>query len=255
MSLRSILMSADPVRVLRDLDVSGELADVEVTLADLRMEIPAGYQHKDNLTHSLQVLQNAIDRETDGPDLILRTAALFHDIGKPATREFHDEGVVTFEAHEVVGARMVRKILRAHGYSKDEISEISLLIAYHMRSHGFMEKNWTDSAVRRLKTDAGDDVTLNRLMIIFYSDITTKFEKKKKKMHAGVDALKAKIDEIAKADARKALRPALTGHDIMTIFGIKPGKELGPIMKFLNSDEGVVLSATEAEKAVRERFF
>lgn len=255
MSLRSILLSPDPVTVLRELDATGKLGEVEPTLAELRMSIPAGYHHKDNLTHSIQVLQNAIDQETGEADIVLRTVALFHDVGKPATRKFHGKGVVTFDGHEVVGARMVKRILVKHGYSKEEIRVISKLVALHMRSHGFTEQKWTDSGVRRLLTDVGDVAHLGNLMILFYADITTGNARKKVKLHESVDALKIKMAEIQATDARKALRPALTGHDVMAMFNLSPGKELGLIMKFLNSDEGIRLTAEEAEETIKAKFF
>lgn len=254
MSLRDILLSDDPVAVLRNLDATHKLRELEPTLADLRMDIPKGYHHKDNLTHSLKVLENAIQRETT-VDLVLRTAALFHDVGKPATRKFHDKGLVTFDGHETVGARMVKKILVKHGYSKSEIAEISKLVAFHMRSHGFTEQKWTDSAVRRLITEVGDNAVMARLLVVFYADVTTRFPEKRKNLHRAVDALKEKMDEVASLDARKALRPSLSGHDIMELFSLTPGRELGAIMKFLNSDEGIVLSREDAIQAVKDKFF
>ncbi len=253
-TLREILISEDPVEVLRSFDVSGKLTSLEPSLTQLRMEIPSGYHHKDNLTHSLQVLENAIARETNGPDLILRTAALFHDIGKPATRKFGKKGVVTFENHETVGAFQVRKILKQHGYTKAEIQEIAKIVAFHMRSHGFTSELWTDSAVRRLMAEVGDETTMERLIVVFYADITTKFEHKRKALHASVDNLVEEMRKVREKDARKALRPAVDGNELMEMFDLKPGPELGKMMKFLNSDEGVHLTKEEALEAVRERF-
>lgn len=254
-SLKSILLSADPVGVLREFDASGKLQELEPSLAGLRMSIPAGYHHKDNLTHSLQVLQNAIDRETEGTDLVLRTAALFHDVGKPDTRKFGRKGLVTFDGHETVGAYQIRKILKRHGYEKSQIEEIAKIVAFHMRSHGFTAEQWTDSAVRRLMTEVGDAKTMQRLVVVFYADITTKYDDKRQKLHASVDELVKAMAAVRDADARKALRPAVDGHEIMTTFQLSPGPELGKVMKFLNSDEGVKLTKEEALAEVRARFF
>jgi poly(A) polymerase len=252
--LKEILLSDNAVEKLIELDTSGDLKNVEPTLAALRMEIPKGYHHKDNLTHSIQVLQNAINRETNGPDLILRTAALFHDIGKPATRAFHDKGVVTFVNHETVGANMVNKILIKHGYVKKDIKTIAMLIRFHMRSHGFTTELWTDSAIRRLITDVGDEQNMQKLVTIFYSDVTTQFAKKKANMHASVTGLVEMIKEVQEQDARKALRPALNGNEVMELFDLKPGAELGKIMKFLNTDEGIKLTKEEAIKEIQNSF-
>lgn len=251
--LRELLLTSDPVRELKALKDKGILGDLEPTLAALEMEIPAGYNHKNNLTHSFEVLQNAIDRETDGPDLILRTAALFHDIGKPDTREFGKRGVVTFTNHDVVGSKIVRRVLPKHGYSKSETDKIARLVFMHMRSHTF-ELGWSESAVRRLITDAGSNVQLERLIVIFYSDATTKIPGKKESLHSKVKALGDELARVEAADARAALRPALNGNEIAEFLGIKPGPELGKVMKFLNSDENVGLSRDETLALVEAKF-
>lgn len=245
-TLKNILMSDNAVSTLREMDRCGTLRDLEPTLADLRMPMPAGNVHKDNLTHSIQVLENSIARETDGPDLILRTAALFHDIGKPATRKFNGRKSVTFDAHEAVGASITRKVLNSHNYTKSEISEISKIVALHMRSHGFGDGDWTDSAVRRLITDAGSDRIMDRLIIVFYADATTSNINKLNKHHKAVDALSNAVTNVRTKDARKSLRPAVNGNEVMAMLNIGPGPELGKIMKFLNSDEGIHLSRDEA---------
>lgn len=252
--LKTLLMQEDVVATLRGLDKSGKLRTVEPTLAELRMSIPKGYHHKDNLTHSLQVLENAIAFEENGPDLILRAAALFHDIGKPATRKFGVKGSVTFDGHETVGAFIVRKVLKKHGFTREEIAEIAVLVAFHMRSHGFTSEKWTDSAVRRLMAEVSSEETMTRLVAIFYSDVTTRFEDKKKSLHASVDGLVEAMKLVRAKDARDSLRPAIDGHFVMETFDIKRGPELGRIMKFLNSDEGIFLSKDDAVAEIRKRF-
>lgn len=245
-TLQNILLASDPAQILHQMDKENKLAELETTLADLRMDIPKGYHHKDNLTHSINVLANAVSMEQNGTDLILRTAALFHDIGKPATRKFEANGEVTFNAHEVVGAKMVKTILRKHGYAEEQIKTISLLIRFHMRSYGYTVDKWTDSGVRRLIAEAQTKDNLNRLLVLFYSDVTTKIPQKKAKLHSNLDALKARILEVEAKDARKALRPAVNGNQIMEKFDLKPGPELGKVMSYLNSDEGLKLTQEEA---------
>lgn len=249
--LKSLLLADDPVAELRDLHASGNLGKFEKSLADLRMEIPKGYHHKDNLEHSFRVLQNAIDREDSGKDLILRSAALFHDVGKPATREFHEKGKVTFSFHEVVGAKMSRKIFKRHGYSPEDVQDISRLIALHMNSHSF-SAGWNESAVRRLSTSAGSDLQLDRLVKVFYSDTTTTNEKKMRGILKGIDALAAELERVKAKDARAALRPALNGAEVGEMFGLKQGPELGLFMKFLNTDENVRLDREAAVAALLE---
>ena len=243
--MKNILLSEDPVKELRALIATGELARLEPTLAELLMPIPNDYHHKDNLEHSIRVLGNAITREANGPDLILRTAALFHDIGKPATRQFGTKGNVTFTNHDTVGAKMVKKILRPHGYTKTEITEIAILIKMHMRSHTF-KTGWTESAVRRMIVDVGSAEQLDRLIVIFYSDATTKLDAKRESIHRNVALLKEALDKVKKKDARAKLRPALNGYEVATLLNLEPGIELGKAMKLLNQDEHIYLGRQEA---------
>jgi len=252
--MKQLMMMNNPVEVLYGMVSDGTLREFESTLADLRMPIKPGYHHKDNLVHSIKVLENAISREVDGPDLVLRTAALFHDIGKPATRKFNGRKSVTFDGHEYVGAKMMKSILTRHGYTKNEIQKISKIVSLHMRSHGFGEGDWTDSAVRRLMNDAGSSEILDKLIVVFYADATTANKQKLHNHHKGIQKLSIEINRVQKEDARKALRPALNGNEVMEIFNLSPGRELGKIMKFLNSDEGVHLSKDEALSYIRENF-
>jgi len=252
-ALKDLLLSANPVEQLRALHNSGRLRAFEPSIADLKMDVPKGYHHKDNLEHSFKVLQNAIDREKNGADLILRTAALFHDVGKPATRAFGAKGVVTFTNHDVVGAKIIRPILRNHGYSASEIKAISALIHAHMRSHTF-KSGWSESAVRRLGVDAGSIEQLQRLIIIFYSDATTGFDDKRDKIHRNVAELAGELERVIAKDARAALRPALNGMEVAELLGMTPGPELGKVMKFLNTDEMVGLPKDEAIKIIRSKF-
>ena len=254
MNLKDFLMQADPVSALRRLVATGTLKNLEPSLVALKMEIPCGYHHKDNLEHSIRVLERAIEREPAGADLVLRTAALFHDVGKPATRKFGRPGEVTFQNHAEAGAKMLKKILKRHGYTLEERAQIEQLVSLHMRAYGFGEAEWSDSGVRRLATDAGSQEALDRLIIIFYSDLTTKNDRKRLAVERGIARLETALARVRAADARKALRPALDGHELMELTGLRPGKELGSLMKFLNRDEMVGLPRDEALAALREAF-
>lgn len=251
--LKAILMGKNPVKELRALHTKDELRTLEPSLADLLMPIPAGYHHKDNLEHSLRVLDNAIAKENNGPDLVLRTAALFHDIGKPATRQFGARGNVTFTNHDVVGARMVKRILPAHGYTKKEVAQVATLVFMHMRSHTF-KTGWTESAVRRMIVDVGSEEQLERLIAIFYSDATTKIDSNRESIHRNVALLSKALDDVQKKDARAKLRPALNGNEVAALLNLTPGPELGKVMKFLNSDQNIGLNREEAVKLVQTKF-
>lgn len=244
-NLKELMLSKDPVGDLWNMVNNGTLADFEQNIANLKMDIPTGYHHKDNLVHSIHVLENAINMEFNGPDLILRTAALLHDIGKPATRKLGAKKSVSFDGHEIIGARLAKKILASHGFSKQEKDDITLLIRLHMRSHGFDKGDWTDSGVRRLIHDVDNEPNLKKLIILFKADSTTKNKAKKNAVLNSIKHLESEIERIKLEDKRKALRPALNGNDVMRIFNLSPGRDLGKIMKFLNTDEGIYLTETE----------
>lgn len=223
-----------------DLLVETGLAQVVMPeVPALRMERDEHMQHKDVYAHSMQVLRQAMDQEEDGPDLILRWAALLHDCGKPATRAAKPGGGVTFHQHEVVGAKMVRKRLRALKFPKREIEDISRLVFLHMRFHGFGDGQWTDSAVRRYVTDAGD--LLPRLHKLTRADCTTRNPKKAARLQRTYDHLEERIADIAAREDLARVRPDLDGNEIMQILDLKPGPEVGQawaFMKELRLEEG-----------------
>lgn len=188
-------------------------------------------QHKDVYAHSMQVLRQAIAQEEDGPDLVLRWAALLHDCGKPATRAFKPEGGVTFYHHEVVGAKLVRKRMRALKYSKQMTQDVSQLVYLHMRFHGFGDGQWTDSAVRRYVTDAGP--LLSRLLKLVRADCTTRNQRKAQRLQRTCDHLEARIAELAAKEDLARVRPDLNGNEIMELLGLKPGPEVGRAWQFL----------------------
>jgi poly(A) polymerase len=188
-------------------------------------------QHKDVYAHTLQVLDQAIDLEDTGPDLVLRWAALLHDVGKPATREFLDGGRVTFHHHEVVGARMARKRLKALRYPSHLIDEVAQLVFLHLRFYGYRSSEWTDSAVRRYVVDAGP--LLPRLHKLVRSDCTTRNKRKAATLSAAYDALEDRIAALKAQEELDAIRPDLDGDEIMTILDIPPGRLVGQALKHL----------------------
>ncbi|MDT4948313.1 MAG: poly(A) polymerase, partial [Pseudonocardiales bacterium] len=174
--LNKLLLGAAPRNGLEVMVDTGLADAVLPELPALRMAADEHGEHKDVYAHTLQVLDQAIDLETDGPDLVLRWAALLHDIGKPATRAFAPGGRVTFHHHEVVGARMARKRLKALRASNDLIDDVSQLVFLHLRFYGYRSSEWTDSAVRRYVVDAGP--LLPRLHKLVRSDCTTRNKRK-----------------------------------------------------------------------------
>nr|WP_257202665.1 CCA tRNA nucleotidyltransferase [Corynebacterium cystitidis] len=215
-----------------DLLVETGLADyVLPEVAALRMTPDDHMQHKDVYRHSLTVLRQAIDREEDGPDLVLRWAALLHDIGKPDTRAKKEGGGVSFHHHEVVGAKLARKRLKALKYPKAITQDISQLVYLHMRFHGFGEGRWTDSAVRRYVTDAGD--LLPRLHKLVRADSTTRNPKKAARLQRTYDHLEERIAEIEEKEDLARVRPDLDGNEIMQILNLKPGPDVGKAWRFM----------------------
>lgn len=215
-----------------DLLVETGLADhVYPEIPRLRLEQDEHHQHKDVYAHSLQVLRQAIDQEDGEPDLVLRWAALVHDIGKPDTRSFNDEGRVSFHQHEVVGAKIVRNRMRRLKYSKAMVKDVSQLVYLHMRFHGFHEGQWTDSAVRRYVTDAGD--LLPRLHKLVRADCTTRNKRKAEWLQKTYSQLESRIAELAEKEDLARVRPDLNGEEIMEILGIGPGPEVGKAWSYL----------------------
>jgi poly(A) polymerase len=229
--LSKLLLGATPRAGLEVLVDTG-LADVVLPeLPALRMAADEHGQHKDVYAHTLQVLEQAIGREDDGPDLVLRWAALLHDVGKPATREFVDGGRVTFHHHEVVGARMVRQRLKELRYPSALIEDVAKLVFLHLRFYGYRTSEWTDSAVRRYVVDAGP--LLSRLHKLVRSDVTTRNQRKAAGLAAAYDALEDRITELKKQEELDAIRPDLDGNEIMAILGIPPGPAVGAAYRHL----------------------
>lgn len=226
----------------RGLELMVELGLADHVLPELpgmRLTIDEHHRHKDVYEHSLTVLDQAIDLESpagsggpcETPDLVLRLAALLHDMGKPATRRYEEGGVVTFRFHETVGAKMAAKRLRALAFDKDTIKKVSRLIELHLRFHGYADAPWTDSAVRRYVTDAGD--LLQRLHRLTRADVTTRNQRKARTLARAYDELEARIDHLAEQEEIGRIRPDLDGNAIMQLLDLPPGREVGEAYKHL----------------------
>lgn len=253
-----LLLSPAP-RAGLTLLVDTGLADVFLPeLPALRLEVDEHHRHKDVYEHSLIVLEQAIalegpadgpEESVPGPDVILRLAALLHDIGKPATRRFEPGGGVSFHHHELVGARMTAKRLKAMRYDKSVVKAVARLVELHLRFHGYGDGQWTDSAVRRYVTDAGP--LLSRLHRLTRSDCTTRNVRKAQRLSRAYDDLEVRIERLAEEEELAAVRPELDGNEIAEALGIKPGPVLGEAYKYLLSvrlDDGPIGKDAAREK-------
>jgi len=226
-----LLCGADPVRGLRLLVDTGLADRFLPELPGLRLAIDEHAQHKDVYEHTLTVLRNAMELEEDGPDLVLRLAALLHDIGKPATKAVGPDGRVSFHHHEVVGAKLAKQRLRALRFPKEIVNDVSELVLLHLRFYGYGRGEWTDSAVRRYVVDAGH--LLGRLHKLTRSDCTTRNRRKAAALQADYDALEARIAQLAEQENLARVRPDLDGNEIMRLLGIPPGPLVGQAWKYL----------------------
>lgn len=192
-------------------------------LPGLALEQDPIHHHKDVLAHTLAVVDKA------SPQLVLRLAALFHDVGKPRTRQFTPNGV-TFHHHEVVGARMTRKRMEALKYSQALTDDVSTLVDLHLRFHTY-KMGWSDSAVRRYVRDAGH--LLDELNELTRCDCTTRNARKAATLAKRMDELERRIEELRAAEDMSKMRPALDGNDVMTILSVAPGRVIGEALGFL----------------------
>lgn len=228
--LSKLLLGVNPRAGLALLVDTGLADHILPELPALKLEIDEWHRHKDVYEHSLIVLEQAIALEqshepTSEPDLVLRLAALLHDIGKPKTRRYESDGGVSFHHHEVVGARMVKKRLAALRYPNDVVDEVSRLVELHLRFHGYGSGEWTDSAVRRYVRDAGP--LLTRLHKLTRADSTTRNARKANALQRTYDSLEERIAVLAEEEELASIRPDLDGNQIMALLGVKPGPIVG----------------------------
>ena len=231
--LIKILMSKNPRTGITLLVDAGIAELVLPEIPKLRLEVDEHHHHKDVYEHSITVLEQAISQETRlaGPNLVIRLAALLHDIGKPKTRAFIEGGGVSFHHHEVVGARLAKKRLQALRFDNDTIDAVELLTALHLRFHGYGDEDWTDSAVRRYVRDAGELIT--HLHVLTRADCTTRNKNKAARLSARYDSLEARIAVLMEQEELSKIRPDLDGQQVMSLLNLKPSREVGQAMNFL----------------------
>jgi poly(A) polymerase len=233
--LVKLVRAQRPRRGLALLVDTGLADHVLPELPALRLERDEHHRHKDVYDHSLTVLEQAIRLEprlsVPTPDFVVRFAALMHDIGKPRTRRFQPGGTVTFHHHDVVGAKMTRKRMKALRFSTNDVGAVASLVELHLRFHGYGSGEWTDSAVRRYVRDAGDQ--LERLHVLTRADCTTRNKRKAERLRQSYDALEERIARLAAEEELAAMRPDLDGRQIMALLGIEPGPLVGEAYRHL----------------------
>ena len=229
--LTKLMVAPDPRLGLAMLVETGMAERVLPEVARLRDTVDEHRRHKDVYVHTLTVLEQAIQLEADGPDFVLRMAALLHDIGKPKTKSVDPDGKVSFHHHEVVGASMTKTRLSALRYPKDVIEDVSRLVELHLRFHGYSGGTWTDAAVRRYVRDAGP--LLERLHRLTRSDCTTRNVRKAAALASAYDSLEARIAELAERENLASIRPELDGNEIMSELGLPPGPQVGEAYRYL----------------------
>ena len=232
--ISKLILGANPREGLEVLVDSGIAEIVFPELPSLKLEIDEHHHHKDVYEHTLTVLEQAISYEAEyslEQDLVLRLAALMHDIGKPLTRKLETGGGVTFHHHDVVGAKLASKRLRALRYDNDTIKAVSRLIELHLRFFGYSDQAWSDSAIRRYARDADDQLT--RLHALTRADVTTRNQKKADRLSHAYDDLEQRIAALSEQEELNAIRPDLSGEQIMEILDLKPGPEVGAAYKYM----------------------
>lgn len=232
--LIKLMLGKFPRKGLTALVDSGLAEIVLPELPALKLEVDEHHHHKDVYEHTLTVVEQSIDYEKDyglEPDFVLRFAALLHDCGKPKTRRLEPGGGVSFHQHDLVGARLAKKRMQALKFDNDTIKSVARLIELHLRFFGYGEQAWTDSAVRRYVRDADDQ--LIRLHALTRADVTTRNKRKAERLSFAYDDLESRIAKLREQEELDALRPDLSGEEIMQILDLKPGPDVGKARNFL----------------------
>jgi poly(A) polymerase len=253
--LQKLMLGAFPRKGLEALVDSGLAEIVLPELPALKLEVDEHHHHKDVYQHTLTVVEQAIDYEKDyglEPDFILRFAALLHDIGKPATRKLEPGGAVSFYHHDVVGSKLAKKRMKELRFDNDTTKAVALLVELHLRFFGYSDQAWTDAAIRRYVRDAGDQLV--RLHILTRSDVTTRNKRKAEILSHAYDDLEARIEKVMAEEELNAMRPDLSGEQIMEILDIPAGPLVGKAYKYLLElrIENGPLGPEEAKKRLLE---
>ena len=249
--LTKLMLGKHPRAGLEALVDSGLAAFILPELPALKLETDEHHHHKDVYEHTLTVVEQAIDYEKDynlEGDFVLRFAALMHDTGKPATRKLEPGGGVSFYHHDMVGSKLTIKRMKALKFDNDTIKAVARLVELHLRFFGYSDQAWSDSAIRRYVRDADDQ--LLRLHALTRADVTTRNQRKADRLSHAYDDLEQRIGVIMEQEELNALRPDLSGEDIMRILDLKPSKQVGEAYNFLMElrlEEGPI-GPEEAEK-------
>lgn len=253
--LTKLMLGKHPRLGLEALVDSGLAALVLPELPALKLETDEHHHHKDVYEHTLTVVEQAIDYERDyglEADFVLRFAALLHDCGKPATRKLEPGGGVSFYHHDMVGAKLATKRMKALRFDNDSIKSVARLIELHLRFFGYSDQPWSDSAIRRYVRDAGPE--LNRLHALTRADVTTRNKRKADRLAHAYDDLEQRIAAVMEQEELNALRPDLSGEDIMRILDLKPSPVVGEAYRMLMElrlDQGPI-GPEAAEKVLHE---
>ena len=228
-----IMMSPSPRIGITTLVDTGLCENFLPEIPKLRLEIDEHHHHKDVYEHTLTVVEQsmALEERLGGPNLVIRLAALLHDIGKPKTRALIPGGGVSFHHHEVVGARMAKERLKKLRFEHEIVEDVAQLVFLHLRFHGYGGGDWTDSAVRRYVRDAGE--LLTHLHVLTRADCTTRNKKKAETLATNYDHLESRIAALMEEEELLKIRPDLDGHAIMEILGVKAGPVVGKAYEFL----------------------
>ena len=229
--LNKIMMAPHPSKGFVDLQRCGLLNIILPELAALDIvEQKNGRAHKNNFYHTLEVLENVCAK--DNGNLWLRWASLLHDIGKTKTKRWDPAIGWTFHNHNYIGAKMVPEIFRRLKLPLgSEMKYVQKLVDLHMRPQVIADSEVTDSAVRRLLNDAGDDI--NDLMTLCEADITSKNEGRKKMFLENFRMVREKLADLQEKDYKRLLQPVIDGNEIMELFHLKPSREVGALKQYL----------------------